>query len=422
MSYVAPRAVHDASRLNRRVLLGRTGALAACWALGGGRPVSAHLPANSDDLASVELPPALGQSDVSVYVEETGHTLHGVFLDYWRANGAATLFGNPVSEPFAAPNGYYSQAFERGILQYRPEFLYTADPIVRLMPIGRLANLARIRQSPNWRAALRDELPRWLPRDAADRQVEAVLSRGGVYVAASGHTISDEILAWYGFNEGAFYLGSPLAEPVRGTGTVTQWFEGGLVEAGPEGVALAPLGTAAAAAFGVDTTRVRRAGLPRYDEWLFWTADNPNPLGDPSAPGARWVDVSLAEQRLTAYQGTTPISSTLVSTGLDPNPTETGMFHVRLKYPVQDMKGFTSATGEVLAVGDEDAPADAVAYDVPAVPNVLYFNMQGEALHGTYWHSNFGEPMSHGCVNLPLDFAAWFFGWAPLGTGVWVHG
>ena len=46
----------------------------------------------------------------------------------------------------------------------------------------------------------------------------------------------------------------------------------------------------------------------------------------------------------------------------------------------------------------------------------MYFDYDAEALHGAYWHNNFGTPMSHGCVNLPLDFATWLFDWAPLGT------
>ena len=46
-------------------------------------------------------------------------------------------------------------------------------------------------------------------------------------------------------------------------------------------------------------------------------------------------------------------------------------------------------------------------YNVPDVPCVMYFTNGGHALHGTYWHSNFGTPMSHGCVNLPMDVAAW---------------
>jgi lipoprotein-anchoring transpeptidase ErfK/SrfK len=49
---------------------------------------------------------------------------------------------------------------------------------------------------------------------------------------------------------------------------------------------------------------------------------------------------------------------------------------------------------------------------------VLYFTASGHALHGTYWHNNFGMPMSHGCVNLPLDVAAWLYDWAPIGTRV----
>jgi hypothetical protein len=417
----ARRAVYEAGRLSRRTLCGRAGVAAAFAIFGAGRAVAAHAPTNVDDVASVELPPSLGQSELTVYVAEKGHTLSGVFLDYWRANGAASLFGNPVSEPFAAPNGYYSQAFERGILQYQPEYLYTTEPVVRLMPIGRLTMLNRLRRSGDWRAALRDALPLWLRRNGDDRKVATILDDGGVYVETTGHTISGEILAWYAFNEGGFYLGPPLSEPTTRRGVTSQWFDGGLIEARPEGVALAALGATVAEAFGVNTAPARRSDLPLFDELLFWDAANPNPLGDPYAPGGKWVEVNVAEQRLTAYQGTTPLSATLVSTGLDPNPTEIGMFRVRLKYPVQDMKGFTSATGEVIAVGDEAAPSDAIEYSVADVPHVLYFNMQGEALHGTYWHSNFGERMSHGCVNLPLDFAAWLYGWAPLGTGVWVH-
>ena len=59
-------------------------------------------------------------------------------------------------------------------------------------------------------------------------------------------------------------------------------------------------------------------------------------------------------------------------------------------------------------------------YDVPNVPNVLYFD-RGYALHGAYWHNNFGTPMSHGCVNLPLGNAQWLFNWAQIGTPVIIH-
>ncbi len=413
--------------LSRRQALWRVGVTGLSLAVGYARfPVAlaqADPLASGDALSGVELPPDVGQAELQVYVEATGHRLRGLFLDYWRANGAAAVYGNPISEPFAAPNGYYSQAFERGIFQYRPEFLYTADPIVRLMPLGELA----LQDRPNvvrgdaWGGAAgnaRHDAAR-LPLDPQDEAVLRILAAGGVFVEATGHTIAGEILAWYTFNEGLFYLGNPLTEPFEEQGRMVQHFEGGLLLAGGDGIRLAPLAADLAPRLGIDTAPVPRGDLPLYDELLFWTVDTPNPLGDPYAPGPKWIEVSLAEQRLWAYQGNTAISSTLVSTGIEPNGTDLGLFHVRLKFPVQDMQGFTDATGEVVGFGD--APPSMIPYEVKAIPHVVYFNMEAEALHGAYWHSNFGQQMSHGCINLPLDFAAWLYGWAPLGTGVWVH-
>ena len=59
-------------------------------------------------------------------------------------------------------------------------------------------------------------------------------------------------------------------------------------------------------------------------------------------------------------------------------------------------------------------------YDLPNVPYSMFF-YQGYAIHGTYWHTNFGHPMSHGCVNLPTAEAKWFYEWAPVGTPVVSH-
>lgn len=95
--------------------------------------VGAHDASNSE--VESRTPSVIGQTFQYVYIDSTGHTLSGLFLDYWRANGASTVYGDPVSEPFIADIGHYSQAFENGIFQYRPEFLDSADPIVRLMPI-----------------------------------------------------------------------------------------------------------------------------------------------------------------------------------------------------------------------------------------------------------------------------------------------
>ncbi|MBA3337243.1 MAG: L,D-transpeptidase, partial [Chloroflexia bacterium] len=119
----------------------------------------------------------------------------------------------------------------------------------------------------------------------------------------------------------------------------------------------------------------------------------------------------------------TLVLQSLVSTGKDPNGTEVGDFHVRIKELEETMSGFTDATGEVVGLGDEQSElkepdASEERYEVADVPHVMYINFDAEALHGAYWHDNFGEKMSHGCINLPLDVAAFLFSWAPLGTEV----
>ncbi len=46
---------------------------------------------------------------------------------------------------------------------------------------------------------------------------------------------------------------------------------------------------------------------------------------------------------------------------------------------------------------------------------------KGYGLHGTYWHNNFGYPMSHGCINLRIDDAGWIYNWAVVGTVINIH-
>jgi lipoprotein-anchoring transpeptidase ErfK/SrfK len=59
-------------------------------------------------------------------------------------------------------------------------------------------------------------------------------------------------------------------------------------------------------------------------------------------------------------------------------------------------------------------------YYLPNVPYVMYF-YEGYGLHGTYWHNNFGHPMSHGCVNFTIEDAGWLFDFASVGTVVNLH-
>lgn len=115
----------------------------------------------------------------------------------------------------------------------------------------------------------------------------------------------------------------------------------------------------------------------------------------------KWIDVDLSEQRMVAYEGVTPVRSFVVSTGLPGTPTVTGTFRIWAKTQIQDMYGGSRASGTY--------------YYLPNVQWVQYF-YEDYAFHGTYWHSNFGQPMSRGCVNMTNEDARWLFEWANPGV------
>jgi lipoprotein-anchoring transpeptidase ErfK/SrfK len=377
-------------------------------------------------MGNAELPPAVGQANFAVYLPETGHTLSDVFLDYWRATGEEAMFGFPISEPFATKDGTYAQVFERGALEYLPLKVWTVEPFVRPMPVGRLLigerNSGLGAPGSGKRLASGNRTPEMHFLAADDAAVQEVLANGGIYDSASGHTVGGAFLAWYQAHEGDYYLGSPLSEPVQIDGHAAQWFDGGLLIETEDGVQLAPLGEQLAKRFDVGTAALPENDLPVYSETLFQTAPNPSPLTETDGNGPKRIEVSIDQQRLWAYEGDTLILETPVSTGLAPNTTERGRWRVRYKVPTEDMRGATDTEGNVVwVVGDGgEAPPGSIPYGVPDVPNVMYVDLDAEALHGAYWHNNFGNPMSHGCINLPLPVAAFLYGWAPIGTPVTV--
>lgn len=129
-------------------------------------------------------------------------------------------------------------------------------------------------------------------------------------------------------------------------------------------------------------------------------APQPAPVSPPVVSGQRWIDIDLSAQTLTAYEGNTPVFNTLVSTGLA-YPTPVGTYKILYKLTSQRMTG--------------------PGYDLPNVPWVMYFTNRGHAIHGAYWHNNFGNPMSHGCVNMRPSEAQWLYDFTPNGTTVVVH-
>lgn len=128
----------------------------------------------------------------------------------------------------------------------------------------------------------------------------------------------------------------------------------------------------------------------------------------PIAPGVadKRIEVEIARQTLTAYEGDAQVFFSKVSTGISARvppgslPTETpmGSFNINSKMPSKHM-------------GEGRLTDNLEDYELVGVPWTAFFDARGYAIHGTFWHNNFGVTMSRGCVNLPNEQAKWLFRW-----------
>lgn len=109
----------------------------------------------------------------------------------------------------------------------------------------------------------------------------------------------------------------------------------------------------------------------------------------------KWISVDLYEQALIAYEGNTPVFTTLISSGLPQWSTNEGTFNIYARFSRTLMSG---------AYGQPDF------YYLEEVPWTMYFD-DDIALHGTYWHDGFGYRHSHGCVNMSITDAHWVYHW-----------
>ena len=124
------------------------------------------------------------------------------------------------------------------------------------------------------------------------------------------------------------------------------------------------------------------------------------------------IEVELSSQTLKCFEYDQVVFETKISSGVPsiytgegiPTRTPSGEFNVQVKMPSKHM-------------GDGNLTSDLQAYELVGVPWNCFFTTQGHAFHGTYWHDNFGVPMSHGCINMRIDEAKWLFLWAtPIAT------
>jgi len=345
----------------------------------------------------------------TVYIPETGQSVDGYFLDVWRSWGIANL-GYPIS-PEVIEDGIIVQYYEYARMEYWPD-----DPngdVVKFGKIGlELKPITMFRSIPslpgledaNQRTPqLNLELRAWLQVDS--KVASKPDTADWRHIDETGHTIQHAFKDFWEATGGADYLGNPVTEEYAHHGTTYQVFERGQLAWQPDaGVWMMPVGEVLAQRYRLDMAPQGQGNLPVYSEALF--VPPPEPVR-PVAPanGERVIEINLSTQYLTATQGGVIVGETYVSTGRAGFDTPPGTYQIQYKLESQTMEG---------VLGGE-------YYNVPDVPWVMYFTGRGHAIHGAYWHNNFGAVMSHGCVNLPVGFAEWLYGWAPNGGRVDIH-
>lgn len=364
----------------------------------------------------------------AVYFSQTGHNLAEPFLTFWRDNGRSVFVGDPISEPIVKGD-LTIQYFTKARLEARGDTVARGD-------IGTeyLTNLGIALNERPWR-------PRLLRGSDLDESSTTPYTRlsnitfkdnpdDHTFFAQSGHTLNSSFkLAWEN-NGGLSRFGYPISEefgetsPIDGKVYTTQYFERARFEYHPEisnnySVVLTPIGATIAAAHGIEMAAFAQGGNPTYDEALFVRPAPPSPTPSSAVVAAsarpagapnstKLIDVNLSKQYLTAFDGNSVAYAGYISSGAGKNETPVGIFTIYSKLVSDDMRG-------------PDPTLPGGTYFQPDVPYVMYFAAGGYAIHGVYWHNNFGTPRSHGCVGAPVGAASFLYNWAPIGTVIYIH-
>lgn len=346
-----------------------------------------------------------------VWVESSGHTVDKTFLRDWRSY--QMLIGDPISQEVRETVKISGLETKERTLQYFENIVLvsTGDDEresdawhVQALPVGEWA----------------------LERDAAKLKDEDIPARGScegfseddcLVFDETGHTVKLGFKGYWDTNKGEQLLGPALTEEfIASNGWTTQYFRNGVLRwQEDQGIVPVDLGVRAARRDKVNTESISQPeNVPIYSETIFSPPVEVVEVTTPTGPGPiqggyKEIVVSISQQYMWAYEDGLTVIETYVSTGTAETievTTPIGYWSILSKYDVQSMEG---------TISNE-------YYYVPDVPWVMYFDNLGNALHGAYWHNNFGTPMSHGCVNLPLYVAEFLYGWAPVGTPVTVIG
>lgn len=344
----------------------------------------------------------------TVYFQETGQSLDQIFLDAWRGNNGASNYGLPITPEITLDNGHTIQYLEYARFEYWPE----GDEYGNNFVLGKVGEDLRPQvlqrsmivgsANPGNIETVTTLIRAWMPI-ASD--APAAVDPDITFVESTGHTIFGAFREFWWSTGDVDFLGAPLTQEYNIGNTSYQVFEYGQLRwTSSDGVQLVPVGQKLAGKYNLNTNVTAQGDVPIYDEALFV---KPGPTyGEYAAGGGEvWLDVNLSSEYMTIYQGNNVLLELYISTGKPGFETPPGTFYVNSMLTSQNMEG---------VIGGE-------YYNVPEVPWVMYFTSVGHAIHGTYWHDNYGTPMSHGCINMPIWAAEYLYSIAYVGMRVEIH-
>jgi hypothetical protein len=369
------------------------------------------------------------------FFQETGHSLAEPFLSFWNAHGGINLFGMPVTEPFRSDAGT-TQVFEKAVMDQ------AADGAVMLRRIGRQwvqenrleGHEAFVPAPPNnGKTSLVSSAEglRLRGGPSLDAEVRVILPDNAEFIAvenAGGEWVPGYVDGYSGWVSSAFLVEPRAIPEIAATDwNLAVWQGAALgetnVRAEPnttsETVRTIPSGTSVTV---VDWVRGEEVVENSFiwavlDDGTYIYARNvgrnapvaPPPVPDEYPWEGKWIDVHLTQQLMVAYEGRTPVRTVVVTTGMPDWETPTGWYTISNR-----VENETMTSG---AIGAE------YFYKLEDVLYTQYFTDRGHALHYAWWRTpeTIGRPGSHGCLNLLLEDAEFFWNWADYGTAVIVR-
>ncbi len=371
------------------------------------------------------------------FFPDTGHTLSEPFGSFWSTYGGAQLFGPPVSEPFEDPSarGTQVQVFESAVLESRAG-------AVTLRPMGEwLVDRDGLQTDPAFKPAPPTGGDSFLVRasdglrlrsgPASDAAMVALLPDNAEFIAAAGEQ-SDWVPGYAeslsGWVSSAFLSQAPsLPKIAPADWNLSVWQGATLEETNIRKEATTKSPIVKTVPYGDPVTVTAWV----KGEEVFEGSDMWAQVGDgryvfsrnvgrtapvlPITPPAdaptwgQWIDISLIQQLLTTYNGTTPLRTFEVTTGMAGWETPPGLYSI-----LSRVANETMVSG---AIGAENH------YRLDDVLFTQYFTDRGHALHFAWWRTKetIGRPGSHGCINLLLEDARYLWDWAEIGTPVYIH-